>query len=49
MTLNELIEKARELGVDFDKLITLSNSAHEVDVYKIEVNSGNGGLTIVAF
>lgn len=47
MTLNELIEQARALGIDFDKIISVPY--HDaVDVQSIE-KSSFGGLLVRIF
>jgi hypothetical protein len=47
MTLNELIAAARELGVDFDKIVSVPY-ADAIDIDTIERGS-NGGLLIRIF
>lgn len=48
MTLNELIDKAKELDVDFDKIITLYGVGG-VDIEWIDKGHHSGGLLIYAF
>lgn len=43
MTLNELIEKAQELGIDFDAIVSVPY-VDAVDVREIESSSFNGLL-----
>jgi hypothetical protein len=43
MTLNELIEKARELGIDFDALVSVPYM-DAIDIKEVEKGSNNGLL-----